>query len=278
MKIAVLSGKGGAGKTLVAVNLAAVAGEATYLDCDVEEPNGRLFFRPQEITTRPVTVGIPQVDQQKCTGCKVCVDFCAFNALALTGDRLVVFPEICHSCGGCFLLCPEDVLTEKEKVVGQIEQGVSGQSSVLTGVLKPGEASGTPIVKELIKEAAGQEQVIIDCPPGSACIVMETVAAADYCVLVAEPTVFGVHNLNMVWELVRLMNKPCGVVLNKCLEAVNPAEDYCRKKGITILGRIPYSPQLALLSSEGRIAALVDGDYAAVFEELLCRVKGEVTR
>jgi MinD superfamily P-loop ATPase len=276
MKIAVLSGKGGTGKTLVSVNLAAVAKDSMYVDCDVEEPNGHLFFKPEEVKTRQVAVEIPLVDPDKCTGCRVCVDFCNFNALAWIGGELKVFDEICHSCGGCIVLCPEDALAKKEKVIGQVQRGVSEDVTVLTGMLNTGEASGIPIIKDLLKDIGEKEQTFIDCPPGSACIVMETVAAADYCILVAEPTLFGVHNLHMVWELVKLMGKPCGVVLNKCLEGENPAEKFCAEKGIEIIGSIPFDSELGLLNSNALIAVRENAKYEKLFRDLLLRVTREV--
>jgi MinD superfamily P-loop ATPase len=276
MKIAVLSGKGGTGKTLVSVNLAAAARDSMYVDCDVEEPNGHLFFKPEDVKSRQVAVKIPRVDRDKCNGCRVCVDFCNFNALAWIGEELKIFDEICHSCGGCIVLCPQDALTEKEKVIGQVQRGKSEGVTVLTGMLNTGEASGIPIIKELLKDTGEKEQTFIDCPPGSACIVMETVAAADYCILVAEPTVFGVHNLNMVWELVKLMGKPCGVVINKCLEEENPAEKFCSEKGIEIIGTIPFDSELGLLNSNALIAARENDKYNKLFRGLLSRVVREV--
>ncbi len=150
MKIAVLSGKGGTGKTFVSVNIACVADKATYVNCDVEEPNGHLFLKP-EITKRiPISVLVPYVDESRCTACRKCVDFCKYNALALAGDKLMIFYEICHSCGGCTLFCPQKALTEKEREVGVIEEGVSENVAVLTGVLNTGEGSGVPIIKHLM--------------------------------------------------------------------------------------------------------------------------------
>ncbi len=156
-------------------------------------------------------------------------------------NKLIVFDDVCHSCGGCILVCPESALTEKEKAIGIVQKGISDQVTVWTGILNPGEATGIPIIKKLFAEnkAQADELTFIDCPPGSACIVMESIKDADYCVLVAEPTLFGVHNLNMVYELVKLFNRPFGVVLNKCLEEENPAEKFCLEKDIKILGRIP---------------------------------------
>lgn len=277
MKIAVLSGKGGTGKTLVSVNLAELAGEALYLDCDVEEPNGYLFFKPQQLETQAVTVKIPVVDQEKCTGCRECVDFCQFNALAHIKDRLIVFEEICHSCGGCVLVCPEKAFTEKDKEIGRIERGISGHVQVHTGILNPGEESGTPIINCLLGDSDDHSDLltVIDCPPGTSCIVMDTVAGADYCVLVAEPTIFGAHNLAMVHELVTLMGKPFGVVLNKIQEGDNPSEQFCVDKEIPVLGRIPFDQKLGLLNSNGAIAVREDEAYRRIFSDLLTAIRKE---
>jgi len=277
VKIAVLSGKGGTGKTLLSVNLAAVAGESTYIDCDVEEPNGHLFFKPDQIRSEPITIKIPVVDQQICDGCRVCVDFCKFNALAYIGDKLLIFEEVCHSCGGCVLFCPLRALSERDKVVGEIRRGYSDQVRVASGILNIGEASGIPIVKGLLRDIPAGT-TFIDCPPGSACIVMESIKDADYCIFVAEPTLFGVHNLKMVYQLVRLFGKPHGVVLNKCLPGENPAEEFCRQQGIPILGKIPFDPELGTINSEALIAAREHKGWKQVFQELLQTVMGEVRR
>lgn len=279
MRIAVLSGKGGTGKTLLAVNLAAVAQAATYIDCDVEEPNGRLFFKPGDVQEEEVAVKIPQVDNERCNGCRKCVEFCKFNALAYTKVNLIVFEEICHSCGGCIMVCPEKALVEKEKVIGKVQTGTSEQVMVYTGILNPGEPSGVPIIKRLLAltKPEADPKTIIDCPPGSACIVMESIKDADYCILVAEPTLFGVHNLNMVYELVKLFDKPFGVVLNKCLEEENPAERFCIDKKIKILGRIPFEHELGILNSNAEILVRSSEKYRAIFSALLEAVEKEVS-
>lgn len=277
VRIAVLSGKGGTGKTLVSVNMAAVAEESTYIDCDVEEPNGHLFFKPRDLGTEEVSVRIPLVDDQLCDGCRRCVDFCRFNALAYVNNRLIVFDDVCHSCGGCVMFCPQQALSEKSKVIGEIRKGVSGGVSVITGRLNTGEASGVPIIKRLLTYIPrSPKPVFIDCPPGSACIVMESIKDADYCILVAEPTTFGVHNLNMVCELVKLSGKPHGVLLNKCLDAYNPAEDYCVRNEIKILGRIPFDKALGRLNSYARIPVRESEKYRELFKALLHTVTKEV--
>ncbi len=277
MKIAVLSGKGGTGKTLISVNLASAAKESVYIDCDVEEPNGHLFFKPENIKTEKVTIKIPYADEKLCTGCRKCVNFCMFHALAYVGTKLMVFEEICHSCGGCVLLCPEKALSEKDKVIGEVQKGTSETVTVITGMLNPGEASGIPIIKKLFScSKADNKSTFIDCPPGSACIVMESIQDADYCVLVAEPTLFGAHNLNMVYDLVKLFNKPHGVVLNKCLEGENPSEKLCKEKGIRILGKIPFDSELGTINSNALISARESVKYKNMFSILLQDIIREV--
>ena len=292
MNIAVLSGKGGTGKTLLSVNMAATSKSATYIDCDIEEPNGYLFFKPEEIVEENVSVKIPEVDKELCSGCRKCVDFCKFNALAFIKKAPIVFGDICHSCGGCSLLCPENAITEKDKVIGKIEKGKSQGMDVYTGILNTGEVSGVPIIEKLLEEnrksfsngevsnnIEGNEKLsIIDCPPGSACIVMESIKDADFCVLVAEPTAFGAHNLEMVYELVSLFGKPFGVVLNKCLDGENPSEEFCKEKGIKILGRVPFEKELGEINSNAKIAARESEKYNKLFKNILETVKGEVQR
>ncbi len=229
MNIAVLSGKGGTGKTLLSVNMAAASESATYIDCDVEEPNGYLFFKPEEIVEENVSVKIPEVDKELCSGCRKCVDFCKeiveenvsvkipevnkelcsgcrkcvdfckfckFNALAFIKKVPIVFGDICHSCGGCSLLCPENAITEKDKVIGKIEKGKSQGIDVYTGILNTGEVSGVPIIEKLLEEnrATDNEKLsIIDCRPASECILMESIIHADFCVFFADPKAYGDH-------------------------------------------------------------------------------------
>lgn len=278
MKIAVLSGKGGTGKTLVSVNLASVAGECFYMDCDVEEPNGHLFFKPKEVKEQEISVAVPVFNHTKCNGCRKCVDFCKFNALAYIKDRVFVFEEICHSCGGCTLLCPQNAISEKQKIIGKVQIGQSEKVTVHTGMMNTGEVSGVPIINKMIKDNIEQKEAMtfIDCPPGSACVVMESIKDADFCILVAEPTVFGVHNLSMVYELVKLFDKPYGVVLNKCMDTENPAEVFCLEKNIPILGRIPFDKELGTLNSNAKIAAREKDDYRSLFSSLLQKVMEEV--
>lgn len=272
MKIACLSGKGGAGKTLVAVNLAAVAGEATYIDCDVEEPNGRLFFQPKQPESRTVTTLLPEFDAARCTGCRQCVQFCRFHALLYIRGKPMVFSEVCHNCGGCALVCPVQAVTYRQRPVGTVETGQAGKVRVVTGVLNPGEASGIPVIRQALNQARGL--TVVDCPPGSACSVMECVKAADVCLLVAEPTAFGFHNFRMVHELTRLLHKPCGVVINKQDAPYEPLETYCREQNLPVLLRMGYDSALAADTARGLVAAEHRPEIRTLFAGLLAQIQG----
>lgn len=276
MKIAVLSGKGGTGKTFVGVNLAYVAENATYIDCDVEEPNGRLFFKPENIKTKTVNTLLPVFDADKCTECRKCVDFCEFNALVFIKDKPTIFPIICHSCGGCSVVCPSGAITEIERKIGVVEYGTSKAVDVVTGVLNPGEMSGVPLIEAALEMTGLKEDItVIDCPPGSGCSVMETVMEADYCVLVAEPTAFGLHNFKMVYELVNVLGKPCGAIINKTEGAYSPLDAFCQEKNLKVLARIPYDEKLALIGAKAGIVAEEDGAASTMFRTLLKTIRKE---
>ena len=275
MKLAILSGKGGAGKTLLAVNLAAAAGCAAYVDCDVEEPNGRLFLKPQDIREEAVHTLLPAFNAEKCTGCRKCVDFCRFNAIIYIREKPKVFAEVCHSCGGCRMVCPAGAITEEPKAVGHLEIGRRGNIKVITGLLNPGEASGVPVISAALQRAEDFDGLtVVDCPPGSACSVMESVTDADHCILVAEPTAFGFHNFCMVQELCSLLGKPCSVVINKMDAPYEPLEKFCEAHELPILARIPYDPRAALLASQGRLLYEESPEAKKLFDGILTRIGG----
>jgi MinD superfamily P-loop ATPase len=273
--IVILSGKGGTGKTLVSVNLAAAADQATYLDADVEEPNGQLFFKPTILGQQMVYTTKPVIDPTLCEGCRRCVDLCAFNALAMIGKELLVFEEVCHSCGLCTAICPKHALHEEKRPLGLVKQGKSDQVRFLSGEMRIGESSAVPIIKAMVHQHL-DGLIIIDGPPGSGCLVQETIKIADFCLLVAEPSRFGAHNLEMVHELVTMMGKPFAVLLNKTQELANPSQEYALTNDLKIIGCLPYDQNLARLSSEGRIAVREDHAYRAYFATLLAELLQEV--
>lgn len=274
--IAVLSGKGGTGKTFVSVNLANVLQNCAYVDCDVEEPNGRLFLKPSVLTSCEVAVNVPVFDNSKCSRCRACVDFCRFNALCITGNGVTLFDKVCHSCGGCALVCRYGAISERQKVIGKIETGKSKSIDVFIGTLNEAETSGIPVIEELLKISETKPVRIIDCPPGSACAVQKTVSAADYLLIVAEPTIYGAQNLDMIYRLALAANKKCGIVLNKCTDSENPSEEYARKNDIPVFGHIPYSQTIASVSAKAELITDTNDELKKLFYSLAEYVLREV--
>ena len=254
---------------MISTNLAALSGDCAYVDCDVEEPNGHLYFPMEQPLSHSVFRSVPTIHEDLCDGCRLCVDFCRFNALAFINGRVKVFEEICHSCGGCGLVCPQNTITYKNVSVGKVQKGEHRGVRIYSGTMDIGNASGVPIVKDLLHQIRKEEGLTVtDCPPGSACIVMESIKDADFCVLVAEPTIFGAHNLAMVHQLVSLFHIPYGVVLNKCTDFEDPSEAYCIKNGMPILGRIPYDPNLGRLNAQGKVAVWEEDGFKKIFADI----------
>jgi len=276
MKISVLSGKGGTGKTFLSVNLAQVAKDSVYIDCDVEEPNGNLFLKVPNPKIDMVDVLVPVVDQDKCNVCKECVEFCQFNALAYVGGELKIFNELCHSCGGCTLLCPQKALKEVERNIGKVESGFSNEIKDKSGELNIGEATGVPIIEKLLEDMDSHKNNIVDCPPGSSCQVMESIKGSDYCLLVIEPTKFGIHNINLVYQLVKLFDIPYGAVINKDMGDSKVAEEFCKKNNINLLDKIPYNEEIGKLNSNGYIVAKENEEFRKIFENILGKIQEEV--
>lgn len=251
MKIAVASGKGGTGKTTVSVSLALSLGNVQLVDCDVEEPDCNVYLHANLENLEDVYLPVPEIDKEKCTFCGKCSEFCNYNALAVFPTNALVFTDLCHGCGGCFILCPEDALIEKKKVIGVIEHGKKSDIEFMRGVLNIGEAMATPVIRALKKKINNENPVILDSPPGTACPVIETVSDCDFCLLVTEPTPFGLHDLTLAVQLTRVLNVPCGVIINKAGIGDDTVERYCQKEGIPVLMEIPHSREIAELSSQG---------------------------
>jgi len=278
LNIAVLSGKGGAGKTFVAVNLTMVVPHALYVDADVEEPDGRFFFPADNLEAKDVTVGVPVVDPHLCTGCRKCVDFCRFHALSFINGAVRTFPKLCHACGGCMLVCPEGAITECRKPVGRIRAGRYFDHRLLFGELIPGEQTGVPVIEELLADIGEVEHAIIDCPPGAGCPVTACVQATDYCLVVMEPTRFGVHDFIATERLLKTLGKPYGVILNKSTSASTPGGQYCIDNALPVLARIPYDPAIASIHSEGKLVVEENEAQGHNFIDLRERLQKEVGR
>jgi MinD superfamily P-loop ATPase len=260
MIISVASGKGGTGKTLVATSLALSLSDnykVQLLDCDVEEPNANILLHLTINQNQPVYIPIPNVDETKCTYCGRCAEVCAYNAIAVIKEKVLVFPELCHGCGACSYLCPEGAITEEGREVGVVERGDSGNLELIQGRLAIGEAKAPPVIREVKRYIDSVNIVIIDVPPGTSCPVIEAVKGSGFCVLVTEPTPFGLNDLALAVDVVNKLGIPCGVVINRVGVGNQEIERYCYQEGIPILLKIPLDRNIALLYSKG--ISLVEG-------------------
>jgi MinD superfamily P-loop ATPase len=269
LKLAIASGKGGTGKTTVATNLAvSVDGPVQLLDCDVEEPNVHLFLRPSIQETRAVTTPIPEIDLEKCNLCKKCAEICRFRAIAVLGDTVLTFPELCHSCGGCMAVCPEGAITEKGRELGVLETGTMNGVSFAHGRLRVGEAMAPPLIRVVRGQTWADGLTLIDAPPGTSCPVIAAMKDTDFVLLVTEPTPFGLHDLKLAVEAVKLLEIPMGLVVNRADMGDEQVKVYAHDEGLPILMEIPYDRQIAESYSRGEIFALVLPEWKARFREL----------
>jgi MinD superfamily P-loop ATPase len=251
MKVVVASGKGGTGKTSVAVNLALSVGAEQVLDCDVEEPNVHIFLKPGATESQPVELLVPWIIEERCTYCRRCAEFCQYNALFVAGETAMVFPELCHSCGGCKLVCPEEAIEEAPRVIGKIFKGQVDGVELVYGELNIGEPLAVPIISKVKEQAKQGGLVILDAPPGSACPVVEAVHGSDFCLMVTEPTPFGLHDLEVATEVVKQLGVPMGVVVNFAGIGDKGVYAFCEKQGIPVLMEIPFDRRIAELYSRG---------------------------
>ena len=274
MIISIASGKGGTGKTTVATNLAVSLGsEVQLLDCDVEEPNAHLFIHPVFDRTETVSIPVPEVDMDKCTLCGKCGDICQFKAIVVVGETVLPFEELCHSCGGCMAVCPEDAITEKGRELGIIQKGHRNGIEFIHGKLRVGEAMSPPLIKKVLSYTDPARLTIVDAPPGTSCPVIESMKNADFVLLVTEPTPFGLHDLKLAVGAVNILDIPCGLVINRSDLGDEKVKEYADQENLPILMEIPFDRQIAEVYSRGELIVEAMPEWKEKFLELYQKIK-----
>ena len=280
IRLVIASGKGGTGKTTVATNLAVTLARhgraVAYVDCDVEAPNGHLFLKPD--ITRETLVGrwVPRVNSLLCEHCCACTRICRFNAIICLAGQILVYDELCHSCGGCALICPVGAVTGESHPLGVVKIGTASTVQFVSGTLNVGEASSPPLIRAAKQAAPLAEWIILDAPPGTACPMIETVRDCDYVVLVTEPTPFGLHDLRLAVEVARTLRLPCGVVVNRAQPDATETREWCNQARVPILAEIPESVAIAKAYSQGQLVTETVLGLQQVLDHLLLQVLTEV--
>jgi MinD superfamily P-loop ATPase len=278
LKISIASGKGGTGKTLAATSMAASLASLDWIrvaiaDCDVEEPNAYLFFPERtHLEGKECLVPVPVIDETRCIHCGKCSEVCAYHALAVLAETVLLFPELCHGCGACTIICPEKAVSEGSRTVGEIFRARSDSLDIVWGELALGEARTTPLIKAVKNEVEG-DTVIVDCPPGTSCSLVESVRGTDFCLLVTEPTPFGLYDLDIALKVLEKMNIPHGVLVNKCGMGDRKVYEYLKKRNIPLLMEIPLDRKIAEIYSRGEIFALKMPEWKAEFVGMVRKIE-----
>ena len=274
MIVSIASGKGGTGKTTVAVNLAcSLEKDVRLLDCDVEEPNCGLFLNPVIEKSTPVFTPVPDIDEEKCTYCKKCAEICRFKAIAVFKETFLIFPELCHSCGGCMAVCPENAVTETGRELGVIEFGRRDRIEFVHGRLKVGEAMSPPLIRQVRAYATPDQINIIDAPPGTSCPVIAAMNGVDFVLLVTEPTPFGLHDLKLAVEAVKLLDIPSGLVINRSDVGDKQVSAYAARENLPILMEIPFDRRIAEIYSKGGLLVQEMPEWKEKFIELYHKIE-----
>ncbi|MFH1403087.1 MAG: ATP-binding protein [Candidatus Altiarchaeota archaeon] len=273
MIISIASGKGGTGKTTLAVNLALSMGDVHLVDCDVEEPNCHIFLKPETFEARDVCVKVPDINHDLCDYCGKCSEFCQYNALAVANRTMLEFPELCHSCGGCSIVCPKNAISEREMRIGEVRSCKIGGLDFSYGILDIGKAMASPIIRSLKSAIDHNRDVILDSPPGTSCAVIESVKGSDYCVLVTESTPFGLNDMKLAIEMLESIGVPYGVAINRYGLGDSSVDDYCSERDIPVLVRLPYDRRIAELYSKGVPFISELSKYSVIFNGMIDSIR-----
>lgn len=274
MIISVASGKGGTGKTTIATNMAvSLCPGVQLLDCDVEEPNCHLFIQPEWEQTFTVTTSVPEIDGEKCTHCGKCAEICLFKSIVVIGQSVLTFPELCHSCGGCFAVCPEGAVREGERILGTVEIGHRNGLEFIHGRLRIGEAMAPPLIRRVRSYTNAEGLTIIDAPPGTSCPVITSTRGSDFVLLVTEPTPFGLHDLRLAVEAMRVLHVPCGLVINRADMGDDKVWKYAEEENLPVLMQIPFDRRIAEAYSRGQMLVEVMPEWRERFVDLYEKIK-----
>ena len=274
MVICIASGKGGTGKTTIATNLAvSLNGGVQLLDCDVEEPNAHLFMKPEINHTETVEIPVPEVDLDRCDFCGKCYEICQFSAITVIGEKVLTFPELCHSCKGCMMVCPKEAISEKGRALGVLEKGTSGSVEFVHGLLRIGEAMSPPLIDRVKEHIDPQKIAIIDAPPGTSCPVISALKGSDFAIMVTEPTPFGLNDLMLAVGAVRVLGIPHGLIINRCDVGDDGVAMYAREENIPVLMEIPNDRKIAEAYSRGVMLVDVLPEMKEKFQAVYHRIE-----
>ena len=277
IRIAVASGKGGTGKTLIATNLAAMTDGSLLVDLDVEEPNCHIFTNAVSESEEPAYRPVPKVDDDLCTLCGRCAEVCEFHAIVVLPKKVMVFDELCHGCGACTMLCPDGAIEERDHLMGAVVRAKGGILNLLYGRLKVGEVSAPSLIRKVKKALPPDTVTIIDCPPGTACTAVESIRGSDICVLVTEPTPFGLHDLKLALNVTKKLDIPTMVFINKEGLPGPDIRKFCESIDMPIAGTLPLDRRIAEIYSKGGLISNFP-EYASVFSELRDHILKVVSR